>query len=207
MRSALFSRLSAPVLALGLACGVSLGSATAVSAADSYICDPGHTDVRFVWVHAGFSRQSGGIRSPECTLVLDDDEPTKSTLKVTLKLANLATGVPDLDTDLRGPGFFDAAKFPEIKFESTKIQKTGAKTADVTGNLTIKDITKTVTIEVRLVRKGEHPMGEFFPYYKGKWAGFNAVAYIKRSDFKVDKFAPIMSDDVTINIAAEMKGP
>lgn len=178
----------------------------ASAATQTFQCDPGHTEIRFSWFHAGFARQSGEFTGFDCKLVLDDETPANSTLAVTIKVDSMNTGVPDLDKDLKSDNFFDAAGFPEIKFESTSVKKTGATSANVAGKLTIKGITRPVTLEVSLVNKGKHPTGEFFEYYKGEWAGFRAEATVKRSDFKVDKYAPMVSDKVLISISTEMKG-
>lgn len=180
--------------------------AVATAKTQTFGCDPGHTDIRVSWMHAGFSRQSGKFTDFECKLVLDDENPAKSTLTVTIKTNSINTGVPDLDKDLMSENFFDVAKFPEMKFEATGIKKTSATSANVNGKLTIKGITQPVTLDVDLVKKGTHPLGEFFEHYKGEWTGFRAEATVKRSDFKVDKYVPVISDKVIITINTEMKG-
>ncbi len=190
-----------------VAFGASLAaSSLPVAAAPlTFTCDPGHTAVRASWTHAGFSTQSAGFHNPECKLVLDEADPAKSSLSVKIKVASISTGVPDLDKHLSSPDFFDAAKNPEISFESTSV-KVMEKSAEVAGNLTIRGTTKPATLKVSLVNMGEHPVGQFFDYYKGKWAGFDATTTIKRSDFGMNMMVPVVSDDIAISISTEMKG-
>lgn len=199
--------MTTKALLAGTASLLLLGFSSAASAkVQEFECDPGHTEIRVSWFHAGFSRQSGEFTGYKCKLMLDDENPEKSTLTVTIDTNSLSTGVPDLDKDLKSDNFFDVAKFPEMTFESTSIKRTGKTSANVSGRLTIKGISKPVTLEVDLVKKGAHPVGEFFEFYKGEWAGFRAEATVKRSDFKVDKYAPMVSDKVIITISTEMKG-
>ena len=191
------------ILAFGACLAASALPATAAPL--TFTCDPGHTAVRASWTHAGFSTQSAGFHKPECTLVLDEADPTKSSLSVKIMVASINTGVPDLDADIKSANFFDAAKNPEITFASTSVTVKD-KTAEVVGNLTMHGISKPATLKVSLVNMGEHPVGQFFDYYKGKWAGFDASTTIKRSDFGMNMMVPVVSDDITISISTEMKG-
>ncbi len=173
-------------------------------AAGPYKLDNGHTDIRFTWNHAGVSDQSGRFNAFDGELVLDDKDVTKSKLSVTIKTDSLSTGVGRLDTHLKSKDFFEVTKFPEIKFVSSGIKRSGKSTALVTGNLTIRGVTKPVTLDVNLVHLGKHPLGKFIDYYKGDWVGFKAQTTILRSDFDVGRFTPLTSDRVTITINTEM---
>lgn len=195
-----------PLLAgLALAAAMTLTSAAASAATTTYKCDPGHTEIRFSWEHAGFSTQSGEFDSFDCTLALDEDDLDKSTLTVTIKADSMQTGFADLDKDLKSENFFEVAKYPDIKFVSTKVDVRGKTKARVMGDLTMHGVTVPVTLEVTLTKKGEHPIGQFYDYYKGQWAGFRASADVKRSAWKLEKYAPITSDEVNIAIVTEMK--
>lgn len=172
----------------------------------TYACDPGHTEVRFTYVHAGFSSQNGEFERFDCVLVLDADDPGGATLEVTVATDSVSTGVPDLDADLRSENFFDAKKFPTMTFVSTTVRVRGASSATVIGELTVKDVTKPIALDVKLVNIGKHPMGEFIDFFKGEWVGVRATGTLERSDFKIDKYVPLISNTLNFSINAEMKG-
>ncbi|MFT4248151.1 MAG: YceI family protein, partial [Pseudomonas sp.] len=163
----------------------------------TYTLDPTHTDVLAQWSHFGFSRPSAHFGIGEGKLVYDADDVTKSSVEVTLPVTALDSFVSKLDEHLKGADFFDAAKFPNAVFKSTEVKAAGPNQFDVTGELTIKDQSKPVTLHVTLNGAGEHPM------LKKQAIGFSAVGTIKRSDFGVGKFAPNVSDDVQLSITTE----
>ncbi|MGZ0189110.1 MAG: YceI family protein, partial [Alphaproteobacteria bacterium] len=141
-------------------------------AAETYNLDKGHTDIRFGWNHAGVSDQSGRFNDFEGQLILNEEDPTKSSLNVTIKTNSLSTGVERLDAHLKNADFFEVTKFPNITFTSKRIVRTGKSLASVIGDLTIRGVTKPVTLDVELMHKGKHPLGQFIEYYKGEWLGF-----------------------------------
>lgn len=173
-------------------------------AAGPYKLDGGHTDIRFTWNHAGVSDQSGRFNSFDGELILDEKDVTKSKLNVTIKTDSLSTGVGRLDTHLKSRDFFEVTKYPEIKFVSTAVKRSGKSSALVTGDLTIRGVTKPVELDVQLIHVGKHPLGKFIDYYKGDWVGFKAQTTILRSEFDVGRFTPLTSDRVTITINTEM---
>jgi polyisoprenoid-binding protein YceI len=166
--------------------------------ADTYAFDPGHTEIRFSWNHFGVSQMSGMITNYEGRLNFDAAAPEKSTLQITAKTDSLWTHTDQLTQHLKSADFFDAAKHPEISFKTTKVEMTGEKAGRITGDMTIKGVTKPVTFDVKLVFKGNHPM-------TSKPAlGFQAKTTIKRSEFAVGKYVPAVSDDVVITVNTEM---
>jgi polyisoprenoid-binding protein YceI len=179
------------------------GSSTASAAQLTYGCDPGHSEVRFTWSHAGFSIQGARFGAPVCKLVLDQADAAKSSLEVTLKIAEVNTGVKALDEHFVKADFFDAAQFPEAKFVSTAVKVTGEKTAEVAGDLTIRGQTKPVTMMVSLVGIGAHPVGAFLDYYKGDWASFSASFTINPKDFGFTN--PAVPAEVPVTVNTEMK--
>ena len=188
-----FRRLiAASTIAASLALG---GTAYA---ADTYVLDKGHTEIRFSWSHFGVSKMSGLILDYKGALNFDAASPENSKLDFTAKTDSLWTHVEKLDLHLKSADFFDAAKFPEITFKSTKVEKTGETTGRITGDLTIKGVTRPVTLDTKLVFKGPHPMT------KKPALGFQAVTTIKRSDFNVSTFVPAVSDGIDITINTEM---
>ncbi|WP_115552820.1 YceI family protein [Xanthomonas arboricola] len=166
-------------------------------ASGTYPLDPSHTDVLAQWSHFGFSNPSAHFGNVDGTLVYDAADVTKSTVQVTLPLSGLNSFTAKFDEHLKSGDFFDAAKFPTATFKSTKVESAGANKLTVTGDLTIKDQTKPVVLDVTLNGAGEHPMK------KVAAAGFDATTTIKRSDFGVGQYAPNVSDEVKIRITTE----
>lgn len=163
----------------------------------TYKLDPGHTMVLFSWNHFGFSNPTANLGLGDGTLVFDEKNPAKSSVEVTLPLANLDTHVSKLDEHLKKPDFLDADKFATITFKSTKVQAEGAGKYKVTGDLTVHGVTKPVVLDAKLNKSGEHPM------LKVQAIGFDATATIKRSDFGVGAYVPNVSDEIKIRITTE----
>ncbi|MBV8158403.1 MAG: polyisoprenoid-binding protein [Dyella sp.] len=179
-----------------------LGAAvTAQAAPVTYTMDPGHTFVLFSWNHFGFSNPTANLSLGQGTLVFDDKDPSKSSVDVTLPLANLDTHVSKLDEHLKKPDFFDADKYPTITFKSTKVQAVGGNQYKVTGDLTVHGVTKPVVLDATLNKSGEHPM------MKVPTVGFDAVATLKRSDFGVGAYVPNVSDEIKVRITTEASVP
>lgn len=186
---------AAPVAAEAPAAAPAVAAITAASG--TYALDPSHTDVLAQWTHFGFSQPSAHFAISEGTLVYDAADVTKSSVQVTLPVTGIDTFVDKLDEHLKSGDFFDAAAFPTATFKSTRVAAAGTNKLTVTGDLTIKDITKPVTLDVTLNGAGEHPM------LKKQAIGFSATATIKRTDFGVGAYAPNVSDDVQLRITTE----
>jgi len=170
-------------------------------AAGTYKLDPTHTDVLVQWSHFGFSHPSAHFGNAEGTLVYDAADVGKSSVEVTLPLSGLNSFTAKFDEHLRSADFFDAAKFPTATFKSTKVEAAGTNKLTVTGDLTVKGITKPVVLDVTVNGAGEHPMA------KVPSVGFDATTTIKRSDFGVGAYAPAVSDDVKVRITTEASIP
>lgn len=170
-----------------------------------YVFDKDHTSIAFSWDHLGLSRQGGRVLQHQGMLELDLENPEASRVEMTMKAASLWTGVEALDRHLRSPDFFHAARHPDITFKSTAVRKTGERAGELDGDLTILGITKQVTLEVTLNFSGEHPLAKINPAYKDLAAvGFSATAKLKRSDWGLQRGAPLISDEVRIVIEAEL---
>lgn len=170
-------------------------------ASGTYAIDPTHTDVLVQWNHMGFSNPSAHFGNAAGTLVYDAGDVSKSTVEVTLPLSGLNSFTGKFDEHLRSADFFDAAKFPAATFKSTKVETAGANKLTVTGDLTIKDVTKPVVLDVTINGAGEHPM------MKVPSVGFDATTTLKRSDFGVGAYAPAVSDEVKVRITTEASIP
>lgn len=186
----MFKRL---VLALALA-GV---SAAAAAAPVTYQIDPNHTAVTASWSHFGFSNPVANFNQAEGSITYDPANVGQSSVNVTLPLSGLDANVEDFNEHLRSADFFEAEKYPAITFKSTKVEAAGDKKLRVFGDLTIKDITRPVVLDVNINKIGEQPMA------KRPAAGFDATTVIKRSDFGVGKYAPNVGDEVTLRITTE----
>jgi polyisoprenoid-binding protein YceI len=180
------------VLALALA--ASFGAAAAPVA---YKLDPSHTVVLASWSHVGYSHPSANFGHADGTLVYDADDVTKSHVEVTLPLSGLDTFVPKLDEHLRSADFFDAAKYPDIAFKSTMVHDMGGGKLMIMGDLTVHGVTRPVTLDATLNKAGVHPMTKL------PAVGFDATTTIKRSDFGVGAYVPMVSDEIAIRITTE----
>ena len=179
-----------------LAAALALAAAPAFAA--SYTLDPGHTQIVFGWNHFGFSNPTAQFGKVEGSLDYDQADPTRASVKVTIDLGSINSNVVKLDEHLENADFFDAAKYPQATFTSTKVEK-GAKpdTLKVTGDLDLHGVTRPVVLDVTVNKVGEHPM------LKAPAAGFDATTTIKRSDWGIAKYAPMVSDDIRIRITTE----
>lgn len=166
--------------------------------ATTYVVDSHHTQGVIRWDHMGFSHPTAQFTRVEGTLVFDPARPGESRVRVTIPMAALGTGVPDLDEDFHSPAFFDYAKYPVASFRSRKVDAArDGKHFRVTGDLTLHGTTRTVVLDAMLNRIGTN-------LRNGVGAiGFEATTQLKRSDFGLGRFVPIVSDQVDIHITFE----
>ena len=181
-----------------LAAGLALFTLPALAAPVTYHFNLGHTQVRFCWDHFGFSMPCANMNTVKGTLVYDAQDPALSSVQATMPMSGLDTHVPALDAHLKEADFFDAAKYPDITYKSTKVIP-GAKPGEFTieGLLTAHGVTRPVTLHAHLNKIGENPMMQV------PAIGFNATAEIQRSDFGVSAYVPMVSNAVQISITLE----
>ena len=175
-----------------------LAAISTSAAAATYTLDPNHTQVQFIWNHYGFTNLTGQFGKIEGTLEFDATDPTKSSVSATIDLASVASNIKKLDEKLVTPDYFDVAKYPTATFKSTRVEK--GSTPDrlkITGDLTLHGVTKPVTLDVDIVKVGTQPLR------KGDAAGFDATASIKRADFGIKTYLPMVADEVKLHIVAE----
>jgi polyisoprenoid-binding protein YceI len=170
--------------------------------AGAYVIEPHHTRVLFSVSHMGFTTWYGDFAGASGKLVLDTAHPEASQLQVSIPTASVSTTNATLDGELKSADWFDAAKYPVITFNSTSVRPTGAGEADVTGDLTFHGVTKPVSLHVHFNGAGRNPIGISY------LAGFEVSGHLKRTDFGVTKYAPMIGDDVALIISAafERKG-
>ncbi|MGN6424744.1 MAG: YceI family protein [Asticcacaulis sp.] len=180
------------IIALGL-----LIAPVPAMAAQTLHFEPDHTSVIFQYPHFGLSHPTGKIMGAQGALVLDTDDPSQSSLDITLDMATLTTALPQFDAMLKGEKYFDVTQYPDAHFVSTQITLTGDKTADVTGDLTLHGITQPVTLHMTFNAKAFNPA-----LFKTGY-GFSGTARISRKAFGLGNYEPIVGDDIDLIIDAE----
>ncbi len=168
----------------------------AIAAPVTYQVDPTHTYPRFSYSHFGLSTQLSSFRKTTGTVTFDAKAKTGQA-DITIDMTTVNTGLADFDEHLRAEDFLDTAKYPTATFKSTRVLFDGDKPSSLEGLLTIKGVTKPVTLTVTSFTAMEHPM------VKKPAIGANAYTVIKRSEFRAGKYAPFVGDDVRIDIAVE----
>lgn len=186
-----------------LTLGLAVASVTTFTIAKpvDYTIDPTHTATVFSWNHFGFSTPSANFSDIQGTISVDNAKPANSSVNVTIPLSSLNTNVKALDEHLKNADFFNAEKYPNITFKSTKVQAVGKNKYKITGNLTVKDVTKPVVLDAVLNKQGVHPMT------KAQSIGFNATTSFDRSAFGVGAYVPNVGDKITVNITTEASVP
>ncbi|BDU57116.1 polyisoprenoid-binding protein [Limnohabitans sp. MORI2] len=182
-----------------IAAALALTSAVATSALAApvtYGVDGTHTFPRFSYSHFGYSTQLSSF-SKTTGKVVFDAEAKKGSVDIVIDTKSVSTGFADFNEHIQGEDFLDTAKFPQATFKSTKVVFDGDKPQLVEGNLTIKGVTKPVTLTVTSFQAMPHPM------LKKPAIGANAFTVIKRSEFNAGKYAPYVGDEVRIDIAIE----
>ncbi|MDP9149434.1 MAG: YceI family protein [Myxococcota bacterium] len=176
----------------------------ATALASDWDIDAGHSRVGFAIRHMMVSTVHGTFDKYTGSVALDDADVTKSKVHLDIEAATINTGNAKRDEHLRSPDFFDAAKYAKLTFESTKIEKRGADGLSVTGNLTIRNVTKPVVLTVTgLTGEVKDPWG-------GVRRGASAQTKISRKDFGLnwnkglDTGGVVLGDDVTIELEVEL---
>ncbi|MBL8479920.1 MAG: polyisoprenoid-binding protein [Sterolibacteriaceae bacterium] len=171
-------------------------SASAFAAPETFNVEPTHTYPRFEYNHFGYSNQQQRFDRTSGKIVLDRGAHTGS-VDVTIDATSVNTGYALFNQHIQAEDYFDTARFPTITFKSTKVKFEGGKPVAVDGNLTIKGVTRPVTLTVTSFHSMPHPM------LKKDAIGANATTRVKRSDFNMGKNVPYVSDEVSLTIAVE----
>ena len=173
---------------------------SAIAAPVTYNVDGSHTFPRFSYSHFGLSTQLSSFSKTSGKVVFDAQAKTGS-VDITIDMKSVNTGFDDFNGHIQGEDFLDTAKFPTATFKSTKVTFEGDKPKSIDGVLTIKGVSKPVTLTVTSFLAMPHPM------MKKPAIGANAFTTIKRSEFGAGKFAPYVGDEVRIDIALEAIAP
>jgi len=171
-------------------------ASSATAAPETYNVDPTHSFPRFSYNHLGFSTQLSKFNKVTGTVTLDKAAKAGA-VDVTIDMKSVETGSTVFNGHIQGEDFLDTAKFPTATFKSTKVNFAGDKPDTIEGNLTIKGVTKPVTLKVTHFVSTQHPM------MKRDAIGADATTTIKRTEFNAGKYAPNVGDEVTITISLE----
>ena len=174
----------------------SVAAGSALAAPVTYNVDSSHTFPRFSYSHFGLSTQLSSFSNTSGKVVFDA-EAKKGSVDIAIDMKSVSTGFADFNEHIQGEDFLDTAKFPKATFKSTKVNFQDGKPASIEGQLTIKGVSKAVTLTVTSFQAMAHPM------LKKDAIGANAFTVIKRSEFNAGKYAPYVGDEVRIEIALE----
>lgn len=171
-------------------------SVAASAAPETFNIEPNHTAARFGYNHLGYSIQQHRFDKTSGKIVLDRAAQTAS-VDVSIDATSVNTGYAVFNKKIQDEDYFHTAQHPAITFKSTKVTFDGGKPVAVEGDLTIKGVTKPVTLMLTSFHSMPHPM------LKKDAIGANAVAKVKRSDFNMGKNVPNIGDEITLSIAVE----
>lgn len=171
-------------------------AAPALAAPETYVADSTHTFSRFSYSHFGYSTQLSRFNKNSGKVVFDKVAKTGS-VDIVIDTKSVDTGYDTFNEHIQGEDFLDTAKYPTATFKSTKVVFEGDKPVSVEGNLTLKGVTKPVTLTVTSFQAMPHPM------LKKDAIGANAWTVVKRSEFNAGKYAPYVGDEVRIEVALE----
>lgn len=201
-----------PLILAGLLTAASAGLVSAQTAAPAnpnpsavtagrYTVEPLHTRVQFTVSHLGFTDWYGDLTGITGTLKLDPRDIGSTALDFSIPTASISTTNADLDGQLRGAEWLDAERFPTIHFVSTSVVRSGKHGATITGNLTFHGVTRPVTLKASFNGAGINPLDKSYTI------GFNATTTLKRSDFGVKTYVPLIGDSTELRISAAFVHP
>lgn len=180
-------------LVFGLLAGLSL---SAVAAPETYVLEPNHSFARFGYTHLGYSTQISRFNKVSGKFSFDKDAGT-GTADITIDTTSVDTGSDLFNKHIQAEDYLDTAKYPSASFKGSKVTFANGMPTTLVGDLTLKGVTKPVTLTVTHFFCMPHPM------LRKDACGADATAQVKRTDFNMGKNAPYVGDDVTISIAVE----
>lgn len=164
----------------------------------TYSIDTRHSRVTFYVNHLGFSNSVAELKLADSTVTFDADDWSKSKVDAKIPVSSLNLGDAEWSDEIAtSDKFLDGKKYPDIHFTSSRLEKTDATHGKLYGSLTVHGVTKPVVLELRLNKLGEHPMR------KTSAVGFTATTVLKRSDYGVTTYLPVVGDDLDVRIEIE----
>lgn len=174
------------------------GTPPAVAEPRDYVLDTSHLSIAFLVSHVGFAKTLGMFRTAEGSFVFDQAVPMVTDIQVSIPTASVFTNNEARDTHLRSSDFLATDEYPTMTFKGTSATPTGERTGTVTGDLTLRGITKPVVLDVTWNKSGDYPFGD-----KHYAVGVSARTTIKRSDFGMTYASGLVGDNVDIILEFE----
>lgn len=166
-------------------------------AGERFALDPSHASLVFKVSHLGFSNYVGRFNSFDADLVFNAEDPAASGLEVRIDMASIDTNNETLEAMLCAPSMFDCAAHPVGRFLVREIEPTGEASGRLTGELTLRDVTQPVTLEVTFNGGAPNPLTGAYTL------GFSAIGSFKRSAFGLGAWRPAVGDDIFLDIEVE----
>jgi len=182
---------------LSLSAFVATLAAPVVAAPEAFKLDASHSQIIFSYDHLGYSTTFGMFSGFEGEIMFDQEDPSNSTVSVSMPTSSIFTGWEQRDGHFTSPDLLNAAANDIVTFTSTAIEVTGEDTANITGDLTLNGVTKSVVLDAKLNKVAPHPRAQTL------WAGFDATTTLIRSEFNAGMAAPFVSDEVEVRISIE----
>lgn len=164
--------------------------------AGTYAIEGTHTLVQFSVNHFGINDYFGTFPGATGSLTIDPRNIANAKVDITLPVASVSTTNATLDKELVGADWFDAGRFPTIRFVSTRVVRTGTNAAAITGNLTMHGVTRPITLNATFNASAVNPLSRAYTL------GFKASGVVRRTEFGVSKYAPLVSDETTLTITS-----
>jgi polyisoprenoid-binding protein YceI len=170
----------------------------------TWVIDAAHSNVGFSIKHLMIATVRGSFTQAQGAVTVDESDPTTAEIDITIPTASVTTRDEKRDAHLRSPDFFDAERFPNMTFRSKRVERQSDDRFRVIGDLTIRDVTREVALEVELLGRAKDPWGN-------EKAGFEATTKIKRSDYgltwnaALETGGVLVGDEVKISIEAELQ--
>ena len=165
-------------------------------AADTYKLDPDHTSIVFRVKHLGVGNVYGSFGGATGSFQYDEKTPSNNSIEMQVSAKNIYTAVKKRDNHLRSPDFFDTGKYPLISFKSKSAKKIDSTSFEISGDLSLLDKTRPLTVKVVQTGQGKDPWGNFR-------RGFETTFSIKRSDFGMGFMLNVASDEIQVTVSLE----
>jgi len=165
----------------------------------SYELDDTHAYLSFSYSHLGLSNPQIHFADFVANLELSGNDMSQSQVSITIDAASLDSAIPELDDDLKGADFFDVANYPEITFQSTAYEETSDSSGRLTGDLSVRGVTKPVTLDVTINSAAMNPLN------RREMIGFSATGILNRSDFGLTAYAPLVGDELSLVVQIEFE--
>ena len=174
-----------------------LAAGTASAEQERYVFDKAHTQILFFVSHLGFSMMQGEFHDYDGEFVFDRDDPSRSSVEVSIATASVDTDHEKLNEHLRTPDFFNSEAHPTMSFKSTSIERTGENSGRIIGDFTMLGVTRPLTLNVTFNKADVHPVN------KNYIAGFSGSTTIRRSDYGMTYSVPAVGDEVEVRLEVE----